>query len=337
MDERSDDQQDQRPFDFDRMGGNAESADYETDGRTEWAEWAEPAALPFTIGNAMRVGWDGFKSRYGLLLGCLVLYYLMQFGTEIVAGILSLVTILPLASWAANIFLYPLLGIGLFNVGYRVVRGRPAEVSTLFSGFTRYWPVVGASLLVFIATLILMVPAFMAMVAIGLFFFSTGGGPGSSGAGSATFFIAFAAAMVLLVVVPMLLVYPRLVYAPMIAFDTEYRTTGAADAIRIAWRMTGRPGVRSTIIGLWVTMLGILLACTILLILPVLLVALPLGIAVYGASYWQISSAYWDSQEHCCRACGYDLRDSRSDRCPECGAMTQADQDRYTGYSARNE
>ena len=288
-------------------------------------EMRRDAALPFTIGNALGIGWRAMCERYGLLLGASALYLLLFLGGKIAAFITSLFTLLPLVDWAATFLFYPIILLGLLDIGYRCARREQATASDLFRPFGRYWPVVGASAIASIAiALVVWIPAGL----VGMVFLVLAvSGTGQSGAFALT-----AALFTMALILGLLLVLvPRLMFAPMVCLDTEYRVSGPWESVKLSWVMTRRPGVRPRLAALLVLgwLLGV--ACVLLLLLPVLFLALPLGATVFGACYWQISGAYWTAREHCCRVCEYDLRDAKSDRCPECGAPVAPEQLGYTG------
>jgi hypothetical protein len=293
---------------------------------------AEPPALPFTIGNAIGAGGRGFSRRYGLLLGASALYLLILLGAKMVGFVSSFVTLLPLVEWAGAFLFYPIILLGLLEIGHRAVRDRRATASDLFLPFRRYWPVVGASAIVTLGVvLIFLVPAVLVALFFLLLAVSGGGSPG----GGIGMTVAFSAMGLMLLL--FLGLFPRLMFAPMVCLDTEMRTSGPVESVKIAWAMTGRRGVRLRLAALLV--LGYIFAgiCALLVLLPLLFVAMPLGIAVYGAAYWQISHAYWTAREHRCRRCEYDLRDTRMDRCPECGTPVPPEQLAYTGFTPDND
>jgi hypothetical protein len=283
-------------------------------------------APPFSIGNAFSLGWSGFKARYGLLLGASALYLLIYFAAEIVFSVTAIFTLLPLASWAAGFLLHPVLGLGLVVIALHAVRGRHTEIGDLFVGFKRYWPVVGTNALVtLIVWGVTLVPIAVFAFVLGLLLPALGGTGGTGG--SAQFgVIAMVVLGVVVVLVPILLIYPRVLLAPMICLDTEIKTVGVTDAISLSWKMTGEKGVRGGIIGVGFLLVMIFVACFVLLILPVVFFAMPLGIAVYAALYWQVSRGYWARRMHTCLRCGYDLRYSPGGRCPECGAAISEQQ-----------
>ena len=270
------------------------------------------------------MGWDAFTSRYGVLLGCSALYVLILIGAKIVTIFTSLFTLLPLVEWAAIFLFYPIVLLGLLDIGYAAARGRRADVSMLFGPFNRYWPVVGTSALVTIGVWIATVVPVLLIVLLGTVSMATSSGGPALGVGI------LAASFIALLSVYLLLV-PRIMFAPMICLDTEIRKSGVTDSIRIAWLMTRRKGVRPRLIVILILGWALAVVCALLFVLPLLFIAMPLGITVYGAAYWQISREYWTAREYRCRVCDYDLRESRLDRCPECGSVVSEDQLRYTG------
>lgn len=283
--------------------------------------WPEPPG--FGVGNAYEMGWQVFKARYGLLLGASCLYLLIVFAASMVAMITSLFTLLPLVDWAAQFLFYPLMWIGLMWVGLGIIRGESGGVADLFAGFKRYWPVVGAQALVLLITYaIVLVPSVLLVVTLGVM--GVGGAFGGSSNNTITLLV-IVGTVVLLMIVPMLVVLPRIVLAPLVCLDTKQRVLGPVESFKTSWRMTGKPGVWGGLIVLWLLMVVISIVCAALLVLPVLFLAMPLGTAVFAAAYWQISRQYWRGLEFECNVCAYDLRGARAAACPECGAPIPAE------------
>jgi hypothetical protein len=281
-------------------------------------------AAPFTVGNALGVGWEGFCNRYPLLLGATALYLLIVIGGKLVALFSQIVTFLPLADWAASFLFFPILLYGLLQIGHASVRGRTATIGMLFAPFNRYWAIIGVNAIVIVTVIAALYVPIGATAIAGLLLSTVSGG-------NAAFIWTIIAVVVVVYLAVFLLLVPRLMFAPMVCLDTEMRVSGPLESIRLAWQMTRRAGVRPRLAVLVVLGWLLLIACTLLLVLPVVLLAIPLTVTVYGAAYWQVSGAYWAAREHCCLACEYDLRDARADRCPECGAPVTDEQRRFTG------
>lgn len=278
------------------------------------------APRSFSIGAAIGDGWGAFSSRYPLLLGASLLYLVIVVAVGVIASITSLFTVLPLVDWAAQFLFYPFMSLGLLYVGLRCVRGQRADVSMLFAGFGRYWTIVGVNAVIFFITIALFVPAAVIAVGMGMMLAFSGNTPSSLA------LILLISAGLVGFVVPMLYVFPRVMFATMVCFDPEGVRPGVTRSMRIAWRMTGRPGVHLRLVGLWLLSIPFFVVCALFLLLPVLFVAIPLSVGVLGAAYAQIARAYWYALRHCCRVCEYDLSRMTAGVCPECGTPIPAGQ-----------
>ncbi|MBZ0171329.1 MAG: hypothetical protein K8E66_03025 [Phycisphaerales bacterium] len=278
------------------------------------------APRPFSVGAAIGDGWETFLNRYPLLLGSSALYLVIVIAASLFASITSLFTILPFVDWAAQFFFYPFMALGLLYIGLRCARGQHADIAMLFAGFRRYWPIVGISAIIFVITLAMLIPAMLLGFGFGALLAFSGSAP------AGVTVAALVLVMLVGLVAPMLYVLPRVTYAAIVCFDPEGVSPGVMRSLSIAWRMTGRPGVHLRLIALWLLSIPLFLVCALLLLLPLLFLAIPLSVSVVATAYRQIAHQHWDALRRHCRVCEYDLSDTRTGVCPECGNPIPDDQ-----------
>lgn len=133
-----------------------------------------------TLGEALKAGWDNAFSKFGLILGSLVLVQVILFGIGIIRGLASsaltpsqqlaqssaititLLVIIFLASYVLQFWVQILTGIGLIRIQLNVIDSKKAEFGQLFNSEGLFWRYFGGSILygliVLAGILLLIVP-----------------------------------------------------------------------------------------------------------------------------------------------------------------------------------
>lgn len=113
-----------------------------------------------TLGEALKVGWDKAFSRFGLILGTLVVAGIVvgipssmrNIANSIVQGshnnaTIVLVGIISLGLLILQYWLQILTGIGLIRIQLNTIDDKPAEFAQLFNSENVFWTYFGASIL----------------------------------------------------------------------------------------------------------------------------------------------------------------------------------------------
>ena len=98
---------------------------------TQLAAEVLPHDYQLEIGSCFGRGWNLFKENFGLFFGATIVFLVIQ--TALAA--LGAIPIAGLIFSVANLFLVGPLSAGLFMIMLHRLRGQPAEVADLFSGF----------------------------------------------------------------------------------------------------------------------------------------------------------------------------------------------------------
>ncbi len=113
-----------------------------------------------TLGGAIKAGWNKAFSRFGLILGTLVVTTILvgipssmrNVANSIVqgshnAGIIAFVALISLALLVLQYWLQILTGIGLIRIQLNTIDDKPAEFAQLFNSEGVFWTYFGASIL----------------------------------------------------------------------------------------------------------------------------------------------------------------------------------------------
>lgn len=171
--------------------------------------------MTFTLKTAFILGWRTFKARYiSLLLACLITL-LLALGASMV-GTLAGALVVPWAG-AITVFLALPLWPGLMLLATQNVRDESPSLKILFTGFTRYWPVLGIMLVLWLA------PAMTFLFALPVMWLSAIGG-----------FIVGYLFIVFFTI--------RLFFAPLLCVDPR-RRLGFTESISTSWKLTAMPAL----------------------------------------------------------------------------------------------
>jgi|SRR5579859_4608155 len=113
------------------------------------------------IGNCVSRGWELVKKNFGVLVGGVALFMLV----ELVVGGLSVIPIIGGVFSLVNLFLLgPLMG-GVYYLVLKVIRGQPAEAGDVFAGFKmRFVHLMLAYLVMILISGVLAIPGVIVMV-----------------------------------------------------------------------------------------------------------------------------------------------------------------------------
>ncbi len=290
----------------------------------------------FTFKGAFQQGWETFKSAYGFaLVACITVFGLLFLGNMITQGIQSAFmasavslakggtpsrTAIGLASIAsllvslvAIVFLqWPMYASFAYSAIASTRRER-ITTRTVLRGYVRLGRAIFALLLIFVASLVLMLPlgAIIALPAILQ--------PGSSP-------MSWVAILLLVAIysVGVGFVIWRLFMGVMLAMDEEVRQLTTIECLKCGWSMT-RP-FAWPFFGLMVCLYVMNVVAMFLFCLPMLFFTAPLSLCVLGAAYHQL--AFGEGlfkSPFVCNACGYPIEPGMG-TCPECGQPTSAPQ-----------
>lgn len=277
-----------------------------------------PARLTFS--NILSIGHDVYKSRWGLLAGAMTIATLIAWISTSLAIVVDLViyaAVLP--SLVGKVPVYPLsilvqatlgthLTVGPIYIAARIYRGEHVQLDDMFIAFRRWPQIFAIGLALQIANVLISAPLQVAAV----FLQTSSGTPVMMLAGMA---------VSLLTSLISLYIAVRFYFAPLLCADPAGPRLSITASITESWRIT-RPYAISMCFAMIV--LGILAALTLMCILiPFFLYGGPLIAASGGAAYAIAChnagviplAPYQD-----CPICGYDLNDSDTSTCPECGA-----------------
>ncbi len=114
-----------------------------------------------TIGSALKIGWDKAFSRFGLILGSLVVAGILvgipssmrNLASSLIQGshnttTIAVVTLVSLGLLILQYWLQILTGIGLIRIQLNTIDDKPAEFAQLFNSENVFWTYLGASILV---------------------------------------------------------------------------------------------------------------------------------------------------------------------------------------------
>ena len=234
--------------------------------------------MSFSFSAAFEQGSNTFKTRYGALLGAVVVFILVMLGAGIVQAIVNAAfglgyehDSMTIPDLLITIFFSNVFGPGIFLMAVQLHRGESPGMGTLFAGFSRYWPLVGIGVLLSLI---------FGAIAIGVAFFAGVGMLTSSADG-----LALGGGFVIAVLVSLclsLFFMTRLAFVGILCIDPQ-RQLGVADSFATSWRMTGP--IFWPLLGLIIVLSLILIVSIALLVLPVVFIGAPLFLAVLSAAY----------------------------------------------------
>ncbi len=234
--------------------------------------------MSFSFSAAFEQGSNTFKTRYGALLGAVVVFILVMLGAGIVQAIVNAAfglgyehDSMTIPDLLITIFFSNVFGPGIFLMAVQLHRGESPGMGTLFAGFSRYWPLVGIGVLLSLIS---------GAIAIGVAFFAGVGTLTSSADG-----LALGGGFVIAVLVGLclsLFFMTRLAFVGILCIDPQ-RQLGVADSFATSWRMTGP--IFWPLLGLIIVLSLILIVSIALLVLPVVFIGAPLFLAVLSAAY----------------------------------------------------
>ena len=234
--------------------------------------------MSFSFSAAFEQGSNTFKTRYGALLGAVVVFILVMLGAGIVQAIVNAAfglgyehDSMTIPDLLITIFFSNVFGPGIFLMAVQLHRGESPGMGTLFAGFSRYWPLVGIGVLLSLI---------FGAIAIGVAFFAGVGMLTSSADG-----LALGGGFVIAVLVGLclsLFFMTRLAFVGILCIDPQ-RQLGVADSFATSWRMTGP--IFWPLLGLIIVLSLILIVSVALLVLPVVFIGAPLFLAVLSAAY----------------------------------------------------
>ena len=237
--------------------------------------------MSFSFSAAFEQGSNTFKTRYGALLGAVVVFILVMLGAGIVQAIVNAAfglgyehDSMTIPDLLITIFFSNVFGPGIFLMAVQLHRGESPGMGTLFAGFSRYWPLVGIGVLLSLI---------FGAIAIGVAFFA-GIGIVASSAGFTTSWV-LGGGFVIAVLVGLclsLFFMTRLAFVGILCIDPK-RQLGVADSFATSWRMTGP--IFWPLLGLIIVLSLILIVSIALLVLPVVFIGAPLFLAVLSAAY----------------------------------------------------
>lgn len=268
--------------------------------------WQPPRYEPgrpadFAATEAFSRGWKTLTEHYGSVLG----------GTMMNLGIQMAVALVPFIGGIASYFVTP-LDVGTRLHLARLDRGEPSNATRAFEAFgSRYGPLLGAQLIINIGATLAMIPAILALV-LGVVGIANGRG-GVLAAGIAGVVIGVA------MLLGAMLVYARVQFAPILLFDAPEGTCDFSHGFRLSWQRTRPYAWR--LLGLAIVCTIVTLASILLLGIGLFLVGIPLAYAVSAGAYNLI---FPNTVTGLCVKCGYDLRGTPGQPCPECGTAASA-------------
>ena len=230
--------------------------------------------MSFSFSAAFEQGSNTFKTRYGALLGAVVVFILVMLGAGIVQAIVNAAfglgyehDSMTIPDLLITIFFSNVFGPGIFLMAVQLHRGESPGMGTLFAGFSRYWPLVGIGVL-------------LETITIGVALFAGVGMLISSADG-----LALGGGLAIAVLVSLCLILffmTRLAFVGILCIDPQ-RQLSVADSFATSWRMTGP--IFWPLLGLIIVLSLIFIVSAVLLVLPAVFIGAPLFLAVLSAAY----------------------------------------------------
>lgn len=267
-----------------------------------------------TIGNIFTLAHRVYGSHWGLIVGVSAVAVVLNLIVGAIGGGIDYLLVGPDAMISpASLVLQAVFGtplvVGPLYVVVRVFRGEEAGFGDMFIGFQRWGVVAGVGAIVGVINFVMLFP--LQLVAA-----STA----SSMGGNAAVAIVVTLLASLATIFVALWINIRLYFAPLLCVDPHGPLPGAVDSIKTSWNMTGQHTWALFVIAI---ALGIIATVSLLLlVVPFVLYGGPVIACAGGVAYALIAhrtgliplAPYTE-----CPFCEYDLSDTDSDRCPECG------------------
>lgn len=182
--------------------------------------------------------------------------------------------------------IFPLFA-GLLWMGIRAARGQIPEIRDILQGYRRYPRVLGTVILLYI---IFLIPVFLACaVGAAIIFFGVGFEIFKDGVQQSDFdsfsMAAFlgAGAWAFICLVVAYWIGLRTSFALLVAVDESIPVCGPLGCIEMSWKMTR--GRALSLLGLFITMLIMLIATIMCCCLPVIVLGYPLALTMLGLAY----------------------------------------------------
>ncbi len=218
----------------------------------------------FDLGFILSNGWRLTKDHYGPFLAAMVTVLVFSMPLGLLNALFPFGKIEDGNGLGdvVGLFFMPMLTVGWMHMGLQAYRGQPVVFGDLFIGFSQYWRIFGATLLLL---LIGIGGLILALLGVALFNYESVTGA------------AFTVAWVVLGVTFLIIVMTRLWYLLILTFVTQAPVMGS---IGQSWRATRRVWGRLFVLHL--VLFFIAVASIVLLILPFFFVFLPFMVGVTG-------------------------------------------------------
>ena len=170
-------------------------------------------------------------------------------------------------------------GAGVSWFGVQIVRGRKPPISTLFAGFTKYLPVTGVGLVMYI------ILGVGAAVIAGVIF-GVGLLVSSSMSTPDTWFMTFGIELIIFILATVVFIFMvglRLAFAALICLDPERSEEGVWACLGASWRETGPD--YWPLLGFYLFVTLLVVVSLIALCLPLFFLGIPILLTGMGAAY----------------------------------------------------
>lgn len=267
-----------------------------------------------TIGNIFTLAHQVYGSHWGLVVGVSAVAVVLNLIVAAIGGAIDYFLVGPDAMLSpASLVLQAVFGtplvVGPLYVVVRIFRGEQAGFGDMFVGFQRWGVVAGVGAIAGVINFVMLIPLQLATMS-----------SASSMGGNSTVAIIVTLLASLATLFVALWINIRLYFAPILCVDPNGPRTGAVDSIKTSWTMTAQHTWALFVVAI---ALGIIATVTLLLLLvpfvlyggPVIACAGGVAYALIGHRTGLIPLAPYTE----CPYCEYDLSDTDSDRCPECG------------------
>lgn len=112
-----------------------------------------PQTYEFSLGAALTVGWERFKSNAAVAIVGVLVWGIIHFVGSMI----------PFVSFVYQLFIMPAMIPGLMYLGLRLLRGHNPGVENVFHGFTRYWLSMGVYWILTLMSICAMLPLGIAL------------------------------------------------------------------------------------------------------------------------------------------------------------------------------